>query len=66
MIKKTILQGLDPKNQNPAAFEKTLNDVKAKMQAYINRLPKNQSTGNTGTTAPAQNMSTTTASDWDF
>jgi len=56
MIKKTILQGLDPKNQNPEAFEKTLNDVKAKMQAYINRLPKNQSTGttpNTGSTAPA-------------
>ncbi len=57
MIKKTILQGLDPKNQNPEAFEKTLNDVKAKMQAYINRLPKNQSTGittsNTGSTSPA-------------
>lgn len=66
MIKKTILQGLDPKNQNPAAFEKTLNDVKAKMQAYINRLPTGTPTGNTGTTAPAQNMSTTTASDWDF
>lgn len=44
MIKKTILQGLDPRNQNPAAFEKTLNDVKAKMQAYINRLPQNQNT----------------------
>ena len=57
MIKKTILQGLDPKNQNPEAFEKTLKDVKAKMQAYINRLPKNQSTGittsNTGSTSPA-------------
>jgi hypothetical protein len=52
MIKKTILQGLDPKNQNPAAFEKTLNDVKAKMQAYINRLPTGTPTGNTGTTAP--------------
>jgi len=49
MIKKTILQGLDPKNQNPEAFEKTLNDVKAKMQAYINRLPKNQSTGTANT-----------------
>jgi hypothetical protein len=73
MIKKTILQGLDPKNQNPVAFEKTLNDVKAKMQAYINRLPKNQSTGtaNTGgTVTPPIGQSTTptttTASDWDF
>lgn len=42
MIKKTILQGLDPRNQNPAAFEKTLNDVKNKMVAYTKRIPANQ------------------------
>lgn len=44
MIKKTILQGLDPVNQTPEAFEKTLNDVKAKMQAYISRLPNSTGT----------------------
>ena len=41
-IKRTILQGVDAKQQTPAEFEKSLKDVKAKMQAYINRLPQNQ------------------------
>lgn len=44
-IKRTILQGLDPKNQTPAAFEKTLKDIQNKMKAYIDRLPQNSGTG---------------------
>ena len=64
MIKKTILQGLDPKNQNPVAFEKTLKDVKNKMQAYLKRLPQNTQTTfpqNNAPSAPAPTQGKTSS-----
>jgi len=58
-IKRTILQGLNPTEQTPEAFEKTLNDVKNKMQAYLNRLPQN-----TGTQTPVNNVGSTNNPLW--